>query len=264
MSVPLLRWTVLLVLTLNLAALSVVRERENGTLEQLLVTPLRTRELLLGKMIPFILFGLMDAGLIFLVALYGAYLEWARRRWVVVWLVVGMTFLLIWPTKWPQYTLVVLPAYCLAASAALRDIYHRLREQETYWEWFANMFPRPSRRYITVVVVIASLFILIIALNTAILTYNRLNWATVTKENSAATKRPHIAMSARDTSRSSHGVTTRLRRLGAHALAGSGRRSCGDFDSRPWGSVDALPFGCWRWFAHQSRGHLPASLRRFG
>ncbi|MCE5219036.1 ABC transporter permease [bacterium] len=59
---------ILLVLTVNLAALSIVRERETGTLEQLMVTPLRSYELLLGKMIPYGLLTLLDSGVIVLVA----------------------------------------------------------------------------------------------------------------------------------------------------------------------------------------------------
>jgi len=59
---------ILLVLTVNLGALSIVRERENGTLEQLLVTPLRPREVLAGKMIPFVILVMLDSGIIFLLA----------------------------------------------------------------------------------------------------------------------------------------------------------------------------------------------------
>lgn len=59
---------ILLVLTVNLGALSIARERENGTLEQLLVTPLRPREVLAGKMIPFVILVMLDASFIFLLA----------------------------------------------------------------------------------------------------------------------------------------------------------------------------------------------------
>lgn len=45
---------ILMTLTLNTAALAIVRERETGTLEQLLVTPLRPRELIVGKLLPLI------------------------------------------------------------------------------------------------------------------------------------------------------------------------------------------------------------------
>jgi ABC-2 type transport system permease protein len=47
-----------------LTAFAVVREREIGTLEQIMVTPIRQAEFILGKTIPFFLIGLFDAALI--------------------------------------------------------------------------------------------------------------------------------------------------------------------------------------------------------
>lgn len=35
------------------------------------------------------------------------------------WAAVGLAFLLVWPTKWPQYTLLVLPALCMCAANAI-------------------------------------------------------------------------------------------------------------------------------------------------
>jgi len=61
---PALVGLILLIITSNFTALSVVREREAGTLEQLIVTPLRPLELLLGKMVPVAVIGLADALLI--------------------------------------------------------------------------------------------------------------------------------------------------------------------------------------------------------
>ena len=46
--------------TSGLSAAALVRERENGTLEQLLVSPLKKYELVLGKLIPFAVIGLME------------------------------------------------------------------------------------------------------------------------------------------------------------------------------------------------------------
>jgi ABC-2 type transport system permease protein len=54
--------------TLMLTALSVAREREQGTFDQLLVTPLRPREIMVGKAIPSILIGLTQSTIILLVA----------------------------------------------------------------------------------------------------------------------------------------------------------------------------------------------------
>ncbi|HEY5810817.1 MAG TPA: ABC transporter permease [Povalibacter sp.] len=54
--------------TLMLTALSVAREREQGTFDQLLVTPLRPTEIMVGKAVPPILIGLLQSTIILLVA----------------------------------------------------------------------------------------------------------------------------------------------------------------------------------------------------
>lgn len=46
--------------TLLLSALSIVREREQGTMEQLIVTPVKAWELMLGKIIPYLLVSLIN------------------------------------------------------------------------------------------------------------------------------------------------------------------------------------------------------------
>jgi ABC-2 type transport system permease protein len=51
----------------SLTALAIVRERERGTIEQLIVTPIRKWELVLAKMIPYILVSYADTILILLV-----------------------------------------------------------------------------------------------------------------------------------------------------------------------------------------------------
>ena len=54
-------------ITLLLTAMAVVREKEIGTIEQLIVSPLRPVELILGKLLPFAIIGLADAVLVTLV-----------------------------------------------------------------------------------------------------------------------------------------------------------------------------------------------------
>ncbi len=53
--VPGLIAMILFMTATNLTALSIVRERERGTIEQLIVTPIRSWELILAKIIPYIL-----------------------------------------------------------------------------------------------------------------------------------------------------------------------------------------------------------------
>ncbi len=57
-----------LVVTMLVTALSVAREREQGTFDQLLVTPYQPWEILIGKAIPGFLIGLVEATFIILVA----------------------------------------------------------------------------------------------------------------------------------------------------------------------------------------------------
>lgn len=59
---------VLLVVTTNLSSMAVVREKELGTLEQLNVTPLTRAELIVGKLLPYGLVGLVDVVLVLAVA----------------------------------------------------------------------------------------------------------------------------------------------------------------------------------------------------
>jgi ABC-2 type transport system permease protein len=53
-----------MIVVINLTAFAIVREREIGTLELIMVTPIRPFEFILGKTVPFFLIGLADVGLI--------------------------------------------------------------------------------------------------------------------------------------------------------------------------------------------------------
>jgi ABC-2 type transport system permease protein len=56
-----------LLVTLMVTALSVAREREHGTFDQLLVTPLRPWEILIGKATPAFVIGITEASLVILI-----------------------------------------------------------------------------------------------------------------------------------------------------------------------------------------------------
>ena len=58
--IPGLIGTILLQLTVALTAASIVRERERGTIEQLIITPLRSWELMVGKITPYIFLAFFD------------------------------------------------------------------------------------------------------------------------------------------------------------------------------------------------------------
>jgi ABC-2 type transport system permease protein len=58
----------LMVLTMILTSLAIVKEVEAGTMEQLIVTPIRPYELVIGKLAPFFIIGIIDIILVLLVA----------------------------------------------------------------------------------------------------------------------------------------------------------------------------------------------------
>jgi ABC-2 type transport system permease protein len=61
--IPGLVAVILQIQTLLLTAFAIVREREQGTLEQLIVTPLRSWELMLGKILPFVLVAFLNVAM---------------------------------------------------------------------------------------------------------------------------------------------------------------------------------------------------------
>jgi ABC-2 type transport system permease protein len=51
-------------MTMMLTSMAVVKEKEMGTMEQLIVTPIRSFELILGKLLPFLIIGIVDMTLV--------------------------------------------------------------------------------------------------------------------------------------------------------------------------------------------------------
>jgi len=60
---------IIALVTVMLTAMSIVREKEIGTIEQLMVTPVKPIELMLGKLLPFALVGLFEVALVTAAAL---------------------------------------------------------------------------------------------------------------------------------------------------------------------------------------------------
>ncbi len=72
-----------LVVTILVTGLSVAREREQGTFDQLLVAPYRPAEILIGKAVPGLLIGLTDATLIILIAVFWFQIPLVGSLWAL-------------------------------------------------------------------------------------------------------------------------------------------------------------------------------------
>ncbi len=84
----------LLVITSNLSSMAIVREREVGTLEQLNVTPLGRLELILGKLLPYGVIGLIDVLIVLVVIVF--WFEVPMRG--SFWLLFGMSLIYLLTT----------------------------------------------------------------------------------------------------------------------------------------------------------------------
>jgi len=66
--VPGLVALILMLISALLTSIAITREKETGTMEQILVSPVHAREIVLGKVLPYVLLGLVNAALILLSA----------------------------------------------------------------------------------------------------------------------------------------------------------------------------------------------------
>jgi ABC-2 type transport system permease protein len=66
--VPAIFAQILMIISMVLTSAAIIKEKERGTLEMLAVTPLKSYELILGKLLPFVIIALFDLVLVFLVA----------------------------------------------------------------------------------------------------------------------------------------------------------------------------------------------------
>ncbi len=68
--VPAVIANIVFIITMLLSSMAVVREKEIGTMEQIIVTPIRRSEFILGKTIPFVLIGFIDVAVVTIVAAF--------------------------------------------------------------------------------------------------------------------------------------------------------------------------------------------------
>jgi ABC-2 type transport system permease protein len=69
--VPAVLAMILMIMTMLLSAMGVVREKEIGTMEQIMVTPIQAWQLIAGKLFPFAVIGLIQVCLVTAVAVFG-------------------------------------------------------------------------------------------------------------------------------------------------------------------------------------------------
>ncbi|MCK9409217.1 MAG: ABC transporter permease [Bacteriovoracaceae bacterium] len=138
----------LLVTTTVLTAMAIVKEKEIGTLEQLLVTPLRPVELIIGKLIPFTLIGLIVVTVALLVLVFGFSIP--IRGSVVLLYVLTVEFLLSslglglfvsTTTKTQQQAMMVGLFFVLLPMMYLSGFVFPVENMPPILQWIAALIP---------------------------------------------------------------------------------------------------------------------------
>jgi len=133
---------------------------------------------------PEVFFFLTLDELVFGLTLVGLYFEIREKEWTAVWFLVGILFLLLWPTKWPQYTLLITPVMAIISGRTLTRGINWLKPKEDYWNYFEEMLPQPPKiTWWVLGIFVGSLFVGKLAYEFS-LAVARQGWYLYTNENS--------------------------------------------------------------------------------
>jgi ABC-2 type transport system permease protein len=137
--------TLVLVSVLTLTAFAVVREREIGTLEQLMVTPISPAELIVGKTLPFMLVGLAN---VIVVAIAGTLWFQVPFRGSALVLMLGTTLfllsalgvgLLISTACQTQQQAFAISFFYVCPAIMLSGFGYPITSMPTALQWFTNL-----------------------------------------------------------------------------------------------------------------------------
>jgi ABC-2 type transport system permease protein len=113
--------TLLTMITVLLTSMAIVREREMGTLEQLMVTPISTPALILGKTIPFAIIGFIE---ISIALAFG--ILWFKIPFLGSWaLLYGLAFIFLLATL---------------GTGMLISTFTKTQQQAMFFSWFFSLF----------------------------------------------------------------------------------------------------------------------------
>jgi ABC-2 type transport system permease protein len=145
--VPGLLGVVLTMTMVMVTALALTRERERGTMENLLATPVRPIEVMLGKVLPFIVVGYIQVGMILLAARFLfevpmvgslALLSGALILFITANLAVGYTFSTLATTQLQAYQMSL---FFFLPSILLSGFLFPFRGMPEWAQWLGELLP---------------------------------------------------------------------------------------------------------------------------
>jgi len=139
---------IILTMTMTMfTAVAIVRERERGNLELLITTPVRSSELMLAKILPYVLFGLIQVSLVMLlgkllfsVPLRGALLDvyWVSLLFIIANLSMGLVMSTLAKT---QFQAMQMTFFILLPSILLSGFMFPFDGMPRVAQWIAEILP---------------------------------------------------------------------------------------------------------------------------
>jgi len=139
---------IILTMTMTLfTAVAIVRERERGNLELLITTPVRSSELMLAKILPYVLFGLIQVSLVMLlgkllfhIPLRGALLDvyWVSLLFIIANLSMGLVMSTLAQT---QFQAMQMTFFVLLPSILLSGFMFPFDGMPRMAQWIAEILP---------------------------------------------------------------------------------------------------------------------------
>lgn len=134
--------------TLILSALAIVREREQGTMEQLIVTPVRTWELMLGKIIPYLLVSIVNlfillwlGELLFKVRIAGSFWELAGLSLIFIIGSLGMGVLISNISQSQMQAIYIAVFIVLIPAIILSGLLYTRDNMPAVTYWYSELLP---------------------------------------------------------------------------------------------------------------------------
>ena len=139
---------IILTMTMTMfTAVAIVRERERGNLELLITTPVRSSELMLAKILPYVLFGLIQVSLVMLlgkllfsVPLRGALLDvyWVSLLFIIANLSMGLVMSTLAQT---QFQAMQMTFFILLPSILMSGFMFPFDGMPRVAQWIAEVLP---------------------------------------------------------------------------------------------------------------------------
>lgn len=146
--VPAVLAMVLMLVTMILPSMAVVREKEIGTLEQIIVTPLQAWQLLIGKLLPFVVIGVVDmllitglAGWIFGVPLRGSLALLTALTLLFLLNTLGLGLLVSTMVSSQQQAMMFCIYILMVPMIYLSGLIFPVENMPVGFQWFSRLIP---------------------------------------------------------------------------------------------------------------------------